>query len=92
MIKTFKHKGLERFFVKGNTSGIQANHACKISDQLAFLHAAQRIDDIDKPGYQLHELKGKLKGHWAISVSGNWRIVFMFKDGDAYIVNYEDYH
>ena len=45
-----------------------------------------------QPGYQLHELKGKLKGHWAISVSGNWRIVFSFKDGDAYVVNYEDYH
>lgn len=92
MIKTFKHKGLERFFTKGSTSGIQANHARKIADQLAFLHAAQEIDDIDKPGYHLHELKGKLKGHWAISVSGNWRIVFSFKDGDAYVVNYEDYH
>ncbi|NQV70805.1 MAG: type II toxin-antitoxin system RelE/ParE family toxin [Pseudohongiella sp.] len=92
MIKTFKHKGLERFFTKGSTSGIQASHARKIADQLAFLHAAQEIGDIDKPGYKLHELKGKLKDHWAISVSGNWRIVFIFKDGDAYVVNYEDYH
>lgn len=92
MIKTFKHKGLERFFTKGSKSGIQAKHACKIADQLAFLHAAQTIDDIDKPGYKLHGLKGKLKDRWAISVSGNWRIVFIFKDGDAHIVNYEDYH
>ena len=92
MIKTFKHKDLERFFTKGSTSGIQASHAQKITDQLAFLHAAQEIGDIDKPGYQLHELKGKLRGHWAISVSGNWRIVFLFKDGDAYVVNDEDYH
>ena len=92
MIKTFRHKGLERFFTKGSTSGIQPNHARKIADQLAFLHAAQNIDDIDKPGYQLHELKGKLKGHWSISVSGNWRIVFRFIDGDAHVVNYEDYH
>jgi len=92
MIKTFKHKGLERFFTKGSTSGIQVKHARKIADQLAFLHAAQTIDDIDKPGYKLHGLKGKLKDRWAISVSGNWRIVFIFKDGDAYIVNYEDYH
>jgi len=92
MIKTFKHKGLEKYFTSGSTSGIQANHARKIADQLAFLHAAQNIDDIDKPGYQLHELKGKLKGHWSISVSGNWRIVFRFIDGDAHVVNYEDYH
>ena len=92
MIKTFKHKGLEKYFTSGSTSGIQANHARKIADQLAFLHAAQNIDDIDKPGYQLHELKGKLKGHWSINVSGNWRIVFRFIDGDAYVVNYEDYH
>ncbi|PCH61028.1 MAG: Killer protein [SAR86 cluster bacterium] len=92
MIKTFKHKGLERFFTKGSTSGIQANHARKIADQLAFLHAAQNISDIDKPGYKLHELKGSFKNHWAISVSGNWRIIFKFKDGDAFVVNYEDYH
>lgn len=92
MIKSFKHKGLEKFFTKGSTAGIQAAHAVKISDRLAFLHAATSIDDIDKPGYRLHALKGKLKGHWAINVSGNWRIVFKFEDGDAYVVNYEDYH
>jgi len=92
MIKIFKHKGLEGFFTKGRTSDIKAKHTRKKSDQLAFLHAAQSIEDIDKPGYQLHELQGKLKGHWAIRVSGNWRIVFRFKGGDAYIVNYEEYH
>ncbi len=92
MIKSFKHKGLEKFFTKSSTAGIQPAHATKIKDRLAFLHAAQRIEDIDKPGYRLHELKGKLKGHWAIDVSGNWRIVFKFDDGDAHIVNYEDYH
>ena len=57
-----------------------------------FLHAATCLDDIDKPGYRLHALQGKLKEHWAIMVSGNWRIVFRFEDGDAYVVNYEDYH
>ena len=50
------------------------------------------IEDMDIPGYRLHELKGKLKDHWAIDVSKNWRIVFRFEDGDAYVVNYEDYH
>lgn len=92
MIKSFKHKGLKKFFTDGNTAGIQADHATKISDRLAFLNAATVIEDINKPGYRLHRLKGDLKEFWAIDVSGNWRIVFKFEDGDAYVVNYEDYH
>lgn len=92
MIKIFKHKGLEKFFNKGSTAGIQSSQAVRIRDRLAFLHAAQTIDDMDKPGYRLHPLKGKKEGLWAISVTGNWRIVFEFIDGDAYIVSYEDYH
>ncbi len=92
MIKNFKHKGLEKFFTKGSAAGIQAAHATKISDRLAFLHAASTVEDMDKPGFRLHELKGNLKGHWAVDVSGNWRIVFKFEDGNAYVVNYEDYH
>ena len=92
MIKSFKHKGLERFFVSGNQSGIQVSHANRIRDQLAFLHAAKFIEDMDKPGYRLHKLKGKRKDQWSITVSRNWRIVFIFDRGDAYLVNYEDYH
>ena len=92
MIKSFKHKGLEKFFTTGSKAGIQAKHAEKLADRLAFLHAATCVEDMDKPGYRLHTLDGNLKGQWAINVSGNWRIVFEFIDGDAYIVNYEDYH
>lgn len=92
MIKSFSHKGLERFFTSGSKAGIQAAHATRISDRLAFLNAATAIEDMDKPGYRLHELKGQLRGHWAINVLGNWRIVFRFENGDAYVVNYEDYH
>ena len=92
MIKSFKHKGLKEFFTTGSTKAIQANHAEKIKDQLQFLDAAHHVLDMDKPGYRLHELSGKLKGQWSIRVSGNWRIFFVFEDGNAYIVNYEDYH
>ncbi len=92
VIKNLKHKGLEKFFTKGSTAGIQPVHATRISDRLAFLNAAQTIEDMDKPGYRLHQLKGDREGLWAVNVSGNWRIVFRFQDGDAYIVNYEDYH
>ncbi|SHE23113.1 HigB toxin protein [methanotrophic endosymbiont of Bathymodiolus puteoserpentis (Logatchev)] len=92
MIKNFKHKGLKKFFEKGSLSGIQAKHADRLRDRLAFLDAAVFIEDMAKPGYNLHELIGNLKGRWSIVVSGNWRITFEFKDGDAYIVDYEDYH
>ncbi|WP_041366993.1 type II toxin-antitoxin system RelE/ParE family toxin [Methylophaga frappieri] len=92
MIKSFKHKGLEKFFTTGSTAGIQAKHSAKVRDQLAFLDSATCIEDMDLPSFRLHELKGKLKGKYSITVSGNWRIVFEFIDGDAYIVNYEDYH
>ena len=92
MIKGFKHKGLEKFFIKGSLSGIQPNHAQRLNDRLAFLDTATCIEDMDRLGYRLHELEGKLKGRFAINVSGNWRITFEFEDGDAYIVNYEDYH
>ena len=60
--------------------------------QLAALDTAQDIDDMDIPGFKLHPLKGKLKGRWSISVSGNWRVTFEFRDGNAYILDYEDYH
>lgn len=92
MIKSFKHKGLERFFVNGSTAGIQPVHATRIRDRLAFLHAAKIIDDMDKPGYRLHQLTGDHSGLWAVNVSRNWRIVFAFDNEDAYSVNYEDYH
>ncbi len=92
MIKSFKHKGLERFFNSGTTRGIQANHANKLRMQLAALDTAQSIEDLDIPGYRLHPLKGNKQGIWSITVSGNWRVTFEFTDGNVYIVNYEDYH
>ena len=92
MIKTFKHKGLKKFFESGSTAGIQTAHSTKIRDRLTFLHTATCIEDMNIPGYRLHELKGKMADHWAVNVSGNWRIVFKFEAGDAYVVNYKDYH
>lgn len=92
MIKSFKHKGLRVFFETGKTSGIQAKHQKKLKMQLATLDTATVIEDMALPGYKLHELKGTRKGIWSITVNGNWRITFEFKDGNAYIVNYEDYY
>ena len=92
MIKNFKHKGLEKFFTTGSTAGIQAKHAARLEERLQALHTAITIDDMDLPGWRLHPLKGDHAGLWSINVSGNWRVVFEFVDGHAYIVNYEDYH
>ncbi|MCK5262754.1 MAG: type II toxin-antitoxin system RelE/ParE family toxin [Gammaproteobacteria bacterium] len=92
MIKGFEHKGLEKFFTQGIKSGIQASHSVKLNDQLTALHTASTVDDMDIPGWRLHPLKGKKKNFWSITVNKNWRIVFKFEDGHAYIVNYEDYH
>ena len=77
---------------QGSRQGIQVKQAPKIRMQLAALDSAHDIEDLDIPGYRLHQLKGERKGIWSISVSGNWRITFEFVDGNVYIVNYEDYH
>ena len=92
MIKTFRHKGLQRFFESGSKSGIQARHAARLRLQLAALDTAQLIDDMDIPGYRLHKLKGRHKQRWSIWVSGNWRLTFEFVAGDVQILDYEDYH
>ena len=92
MIKSFKHKGLKRFFESGSTRGIQASHADKLELQLDTLDTAATIADMNLPGWRLHPLKGRRAGRWSIAVSGNWRITFEFIDGDAYVLDYEDYH
>ena len=92
MIKSFRHKGLRRLFETGSTSGVQANHAKRLRMQLAALHTAQSIEDMDIPGYRLHPLKGQMRGRWSIWVSGNWRLTFEFQDGHVYVLDYEDYH
>jgi len=92
MIKSFKHKGLEKFYESGSTRGIQATHAKKLRMQLAALDTTQSIDDMDIPGYRLHQLTGDRRGIWSITVNANWRLTFEFEEGNVYILNYEDYH
>ena len=92
MILSFKHKGLKKYYETGSTAGIQPNHEKRIRLILAALDTAQMIDDMDLPGFDLHPLRGDRRGIWSISVSGNWRVTFKFEEGNAQIVNYEDYH
>jgi toxin HigB-1 len=92
MIVSFRHKGLQKYFETGSLAGIQAVHAKRLKMQLAALETAHVVDDMDIPGFRLHPLKGELKGHWSVAVSGNWRMTFEFIDGNAYVLDYEDYH
>jgi toxin HigB-1 len=92
MIKSIRHKGLQRYFEEGDSSKIQSDHVKKLRTRLTVLDTANSIEDIDRPGFALHLLKGTMKGRWAISVSGNWRLTFEFKDGDVWVLDYEDYH
>ena len=92
MITSFRHKGLERFFRKGDARGIQAQHVGRIARILDLLDAASKPDQLDVPGMFLHPLKGERKGEWAMTVSGNWRITFRFEGEDVTVVNLEDYH
>ena len=92
MIKSFLHKGLEDFFFEGSKKGIQPKHSQKIADVLDLLDAAKELNDINFPGSDLHPLKGRRKGCWSVRISGNWRIIFRFINGDAHDVDYLDYH
>lgn len=92
MISSFRHKGRKKLFETGSQAGIQTSHAKTLRMQLAALDTAQTIDDMDIPGFRLHSLKGADRGRWSIWVNGNWRLTFEFRDGNAYILDYEDYH
>jgi len=92
MIKSFRHRGVEKFFRTGSKAGIQAKHAEKLRRQLFALDSATSSSDMNAPGWRLHQLRGDLDGHWSIDVSGNWRLTFTFDGTDAILVDYQDYH
>jgi proteic killer suppression protein len=92
MIKSFRHKGIENFFTTGKKSRINAMHAPKLRRQLAQLNMSTEPLHMQMPGWNLHQLTGPLKGHWAVWVSGNWRLTFTFENKDAVLVDYQDYH
>ena len=92
MIRSFKHKGLERFFLTGAKVGIRPEQAMRLRLVLAQLHAAATPEDMALPGLRLHQLKGDRRDAWSTTISGNWRVTFSFDGKDAVDVDYEDYH
>jgi proteic killer suppression protein len=92
VIRTFRHKGLEAFFTRDDPRKILADRVDRITRLLDRLDGAKVPQDMNLPGWGFHELKGRRKGEYAVSVSGNWRITFRFEGVDAFEVNLEDYH
>lgn len=92
MIKSFKHKGLEKFYLTGSKAGIQPAHAIRLRNQLTALEFAMKPSDMGRPGWDLHPLQGKPEGRWSIWVNGNWRMTFRFTGTDFEIIDYVDYH
>ncbi|MGQ0654054.1 MAG: type II toxin-antitoxin system RelE/ParE family toxin [Betaproteobacteria bacterium] len=92
MIRTFKHKGLEKFFQTGSKAGIQASHADRLRLQLGRLDAATVPEDMNLPGWKFHGLGRDLAGHYAVTVNKNWRLTFTLDGEDAVLVDYRDYH
>ena len=92
MIQSIRHKGLRRFYETGGLGGIQQERAKRLRMLLMALETAQLSGDMDVPGFKLHPLKGSDRGRWSVWVNGNWRLTFEFRDGQAYLLDYEDYH
>ncbi|KVC84270.1 type II toxin-antitoxin system RelE/ParE family toxin [Burkholderia ubonensis] len=92
MIKTFIYKGLERFFLKGSKASIRPDHAAKLGRLLTRLNESTAPEDMNRPGWYFHPLSADLAGHYSVKVNGNWRMTFRFEDGDAILVDYQDYN
>ncbi len=92
MVKKFKHEGLKKLFETGSSIGVNPDHVQRIRKVLALLETSETPEDMDLPGLNLHQLKGDRKGTRSVVISGNWRITFKLENGDAFDVNYEDYH
>jgi proteic killer suppression protein len=92
MIRSFRHRGLKRFYERDDVSQIHAAYRKKVARILADLDSARMPQDMDFPGLRLHSLAGDLKGFWSVTVSANWRIIFRFDDADVVDVDLVDYH
>ncbi|SET61250.1 type II toxin-antitoxin system RelE/ParE family toxin [Thorsellia anophelis] len=92
MIKGFRHKGLELFYLSGTTKGIQVSHTSELSRILAALDVCALPANLNFPSFRLHQLKRVLKGYWSITVNGNWKVIFCFNGADVELIDYLGYH
>jgi proteic killer suppression protein len=92
MIASFRHKGLKRFFEADDRKRLPPDMVERIREIMTLLDSVTDIGQMNVPGFRLHSLKGDLRGFWSITVRANWRIVFRFEDGDAFDIDFVDYH
>jgi toxin HigB-1 len=92
MIVSIQHKGLKQFWTKNDASRLPSDQVEKIRDILTLLDGAEKVSDMKFPGSALHPLKGDMAEYWSVTVKANWRIIFQFENGNAYLVDYLDYH
>jgi len=92
MIESFRHKGLRRFFEEDDSRKLPPQMAERIREILTALDGAETLDELNLPSFRLHQLKGDLKGFWAVTARASWRIVFRFAHGKAFDVDLLDYH
>ena len=92
VIASFRHRGLQALYEGRTARRVGPNHVGKLRDILAALDRSRGPEGMNLPGFRLHTLKGPLKGHYAVTVSGNWRVTFRFEDGGPVDVDYVDYH
>jgi toxin HigB-1 len=92
MIRTFKSKALRKLFENGDARSVPVDQINRIENRLMTLNASRAAEDMNVAGYGFHRLSGDLKGFYAVKVTGNWRIIFRFEDGDALDVDHVDYH
>jgi proteic killer suppression protein len=92
MIASFKHRALQRFFETGKPKGLSVQDYGRVERMLATLDDAERLEDMNVPGYHFHRLTGDQKGRYSIRVTGNWRITFGWDGENVTDVDMEDYH
>ena len=92
MIRTFRRRGLRELYDQGRSSRTVPSHKAKLLRIPTALDRSTGPQGMHLPGFRLHPLKGRLRGHHAVSVSGNWRVTFRFEGGHAFDVGYLDYH
>ena len=92
MIASFRNRGLKALYEGRTARRVAPAHVERLRDILAALDMCTDPEGMNLPGFRLHRLAGRLERHWAVSVSGNWRVTFRFEDGAAVDVDYVDYH
>ena len=94
-IRNVIHKGLRRFILDDDSTGLPAAVVSKVGKIISFLQdMAQENELRTVPSWKAHQMTGDRKGTWSLFVTRNWRITFNIDQAEIEIIDldYEDYH